>query len=91
MHCNAAAPSTRNLRTWEVTCTLYGKKPWPYAAAEPKDYVCIQCRVISPEKRDAARARVSDRRRAQRVRARWSGFLGRDFPTGSLNDLRRSA
>jgi len=43
-------------RTWEVVCASCGEKRWPLSVREPASYVCGRCRVISPEKRTAARA-----------------------------------
>lgn len=57
-------------RTQEVTCTVCGEKRWPYAVAVPEPYVCSRCRVVSPEKRAAARAAgkrsAESRRKARR-------------------------
>jgi hypothetical protein len=41
---------------WEVVCISCGEKRWPFAVDEPVSYLCVRCRVISPEKRAAARA-----------------------------------
>src|SRR5215469_14560427 len=43
-------------RTWEVVCGSCGEKRWPFAVQKPTSYVCLRCRVTSPEKRAAARA-----------------------------------
>ena len=58
-------------KTWEVVCAVCGEKRWPLAVVEPTSYVCVRCRVTSPEKRAAARAaglRSAELRRNRAVR-----------------------
>ncbi len=56
-------------RAWEVVCATCGEKRWPFAVVEPIAYVCLRCRVTSPEKRAAARAAGRKSAEARRTRA----------------------
>lgn len=58
-------------RTREVICTACGEKRWPYTVVTPDPYICPRCRVMSPEKRAAARAagkKSAESRHKARVR-----------------------